>query len=410
MDWICLGGLEMFWSVCEGNDLQCGNKVMYRLNFTLRHSRAGYTGNQRSSIQSIYAMNPDPKDPRAPRISMRDIGKAVGVSHVTVSLALRDHPRISAAIRARVREVAAELGYRPDPMLTALSHYRKSKANHPIAAAIAWVNAWENPSSLRQFKEFECYWQGASTAAEKYGYRLEEFRVGATINPRRLHQILSTRGISGLLLPPQTPQPDWSDFPWSEYSVVRFGRSLQSPRCHVVTADQVANTLLAFEETRARGYRRIGFITDESNMRITGHLFESGYLTSQRFVDDSERLPIFVMNHHPVPERKRALASWLETHQADAIITNMAEVAPMLKSMGIRVPEDVALAGTTVLDSNIDSGIDQHPMEIGRVAFLMLNSLINDGSRGIPPIFRQVLVEGSWVDGTCLPDRRNTSR
>ena len=92
--------------------------------------------------------------------------------------------------------------------------------------------------------------------------------------------------------------------------------------------------------------------------------------------------------------------------QADAIITNMAEVPDLLQSMGVRVPEDIALAGTTVLDMNIDAGIDQHPEEIGRVGFLMLYSLINDGARGVPSIFRQVLVEGSWVDGASLPDRR----
>jgi len=33
----------------------------------------------------------------------------------------------------------------------------------------------------------------------------------------------------------------------------------------------------------------------------------------------------------------------------------------------------------------------------------MLNSLINDDTRGIPGIFRQNLVEGSWGDGTSLP-------
>ena len=39
------------------------------------------------------------------------------------------------------------------------------------------------------------------------------------------------------------------------------------------------------------------------------------------------------------------------------------------------------------------------------VAIMMLNSLINDGARGIPKIFRQILVEGSWVDGATLPPR-----
>lgn len=59
-----------------------------------------------------------------------------------------------------------------------------------------------------------------------------------------------------------------------------------------------------------------------------------------------------------------------------------------------------------ILDAKADAGIDQHPEEIGRVGFLMLNSLINDRSRGIPDIFRQILVEGSWVDGSSLPDKK----
>jgi DNA-binding LacI/PurR family transcriptional regulator len=336
---------------------------------------------------------------------MRDIAKKIGVSHVTVSLALRDHPRISASMRRQIREEAEKLGYRPDPMLTALAHYRKGKSETSITAGIAWINAWTDAAKLRNYKEFDLYWEGANASAEKYGYRLEEFRLGEQYSPKRLHQILSTRGIRGIMLPPQDPQPEWDDFPWSEYSVVRFGRSLHSPRCHLVTADQVANTMLAFEKIRERGYKRVGFITDEREL-LRGHLFESGYLTAQRLVDESERVPVFVMNHFPQAERQEALAAWLRDHKADAIFTNMAQVPAMLESIGVKVPEDVALASTTVLDVNIDAGIDQHPEEIGRVGFLMLNSLINDGARGIPTIFRQILVEGSWVDGASLPDRR----
>lgn len=336
---------------------------------------------------------------------MRDIAKRAGVSHVTVSLALRDNPRISESMRRKVRAIAEEMGYRPDPMLTALAHYRKEKSEAQITAVIAWINAWEDPARLRKYREFDLYWKGAATAAEKYGYRLEEFRLGEQYNPQRLHQILSARGIRGLLLPPQNPHPNWDDFPWAEYSVVRFGRSLNAPRCHLVTADHVANTMLAFEEIRKRGYRRIGFVTDETDLRLRGHLFEGGYLTAQRFVDESERLPVFMMNDHTAGSRKQALAQWLKEHRADAIMTNLNEVPTLLSAMGVKVPDDVALAGTTVLDTNVDAGIDQHPEEIGRVGFLMLNSLINDGARGIPGIFRQNLVEGSWVDGKSLPDR-----
>jgi LacI family transcriptional regulator len=355
----------------------------------------------------LQAMESEPLDRR---ISMRDIAKVMDISHAAVSLALRDSPSISAKLREAVKQRAEELGYCPDPMLSALSNYRLGKSRKTIRAAIGWVNAWKEPEQLRSFKEFDFYWKGATAAANKHGFRIEEFRLGEQYTPHRLHQILSARGIRGLLLPPQSPQPDWGDFPWEEYSVVRFGRSLNHPRCHLVTADQVANTMLAFAEIRERGYRRIGFATHEVDLQISGHLFEGGYLTAQRLVDESERLPVFAMNDFPVAERKEALAAWLKANNPDAILTTLSEIQPMLESIGVRVPEDVALAGSTVLDIPIDAGIDQHPEEIGRVGLLMLNSIITDGARGIPNIFRQNLVEGSWVDGKSLPDKRVKSK
>ena len=164
--------------------------------------------------------------------------------------------------------------------------------------------------------------------------------------------------------------------------------------------------MLAFEKIRERDYQRIGFVTDETDFKMRGHLFEGGYLTAQRLVGSRHRLPVFVLNDYPVGKRNQALASWFDRSKPDAIITNMAEVPALLQDIGITVPKDVALAGTTRIDVPISAGIDQHPEEIGRVGVLMLISLINDGARGIPPIFRQNLVEGTWVDGASLPDRR----
>ena len=76
-----------------------------------------------------------------------------------------------------------------------------------------------------------------------------------------------------------------------------------------------------------------------------------------------------------------------------------------MEEAGCRVPDDVGLATVSILDGNADAGIDQHPEEIGRVAVLLIISLINDHALGVPPIFRQAPVEGSWVDGSTLPER-----
>lgn len=344
-------------------------------------------------------------EPSRLRISLRDIAKKVGVSHVTVSLALRNHPRISEPMRIKIRQTADEMGYRPDPMLAALAHYRKDKTQAPLSAGIAWINAWPDPNALRRHKEFDFYWQGAFAAAEKFGYRLEEFRLDQQYTPQRLHQILSTRGIAGLLLPPHNPSPDWGDFPWQEYSVVRFGRSLPTPRMHLVTSDQVANSILAFDEIRNLGYKRIGFIINEVSIRRGGHYFEGGFLMAQRTVPEKDRVPVFSFGNLSTTAQARAIEAWILKHKVDAIFTDVVDIPELLAKQKISVPDDIGMAATTVLDAKIDAGINQEPEEIGRVGLLMLNSLINDGSRGVPQIFRQVLVEGSWVNGKSLPSR-----
>lgn len=343
------------------------------------------------------------------RISMRDIARQLGVSHATVSLALSGHPRISNTMRAKVLKTAERMGYQPDPMLIALSNYRKEKSTQPCQATIAWINAWQDAEDLVRHGEFDRYRMGASEAAGKHGYRLEEFRIDWKITPRRLHQDLSKRGVRGILLPPRDlrlPQPDWEDFPWTKYSVVRYGRTLQEPRSHLVSSDHVANATMAFEEILKRGYRRIGFVTNGKDLRMSGHLFVGGFLTALRMVRESERLPVFTLDDYPEVKQKPALAEWLRQHKPDAIFTSVAEIPSMLESLGVKVPDDVALASTTVIDSTIDAGIDPNPEEIGRAGFLMLNSLLNERARGVPRISHQIQVEGSWVDGASLPDRR----
>jgi transcriptional regulator with XRE-family HTH domain len=58
------------------------------------------------------------------RVTIRDVAAKTGYSAATVSLALRDSPHLPEATRTRVRRVAEELGYRPDPLLAAIAARR----------------------------------------------------------------------------------------------------------------------------------------------------------------------------------------------------------------------------------------------------------------------------------------------
>jgi LacI family transcriptional regulator len=134
-------------------------------------------------------------------------------------------------------------------------------------------------------------------------------------------------------------------------------------------------------------------------------MFQAGFLMAQAEMEASQRIPVLRLVEAMPNDNTARLAAWLKKFRPDAILTDYANLPEMLQKMGYKIPDDLGLAALSVLDGNIDAGIDQNPEEIGRVAFLMAFTLINDNSRGIPPIIRQTLVFGKWVDGKCLPDR-----
>lgn len=58
------------------------------------------------------------------RITIREVAEEAGVSVATVSLALADHPNVAESTKARVREAAEKLHYRPSAMGRALQSQR----------------------------------------------------------------------------------------------------------------------------------------------------------------------------------------------------------------------------------------------------------------------------------------------
>lgn len=349
-----------------------------------------------------------PTDP-APvhhRTSLRDVAQLVGVSHVTVSLALRGDPRISAARRAEVEAAARKLGYRPDPMLSSLASYRQSKRPISIRSSIAWINQWRDPRELRRHQEFDAYWRGASDCAMRLGYRLQEIEVTPDINPGRMEKILTSQNIRGILLPPHTAGLSLPGFDWGGFSIVRLGTSVKQPQAHIVTSDQLNCAAMAFSRMWERGYRRIGYVATHRHDLNTGGNFRAGFLSAQdehvplrRHLD-----PLHLSDDDPAADL-RTLKNWLKKFHPDGIIASSGNLAELLKRAGCKVPGDLGVAATSLLDGHFSAGVDQNSLEIGRVAMTTLAALIHQNERGIPRFCRRILVEGRWVDGSSLPER-----
>lgn len=161
------------------------------------------------------------------RVTLNDIADHVGVTKTAVSLALRGNPGVSQALREKIRRVAAEMGYEADPILQRLAEYRRPGETAKFQSVIAWLNHWDQPERLCGYLEFEQYRRGATLAAKRLGYRLEEFVWPADRPAKRVEERLRERGVLGLLIPPHRTEVDWGDFDWSKFSLMRFGLSVR---------------------------------------------------------------------------------------------------------------------------------------------------------------------------------------
>ncbi|RRJ98860.1 LacI family transcriptional regulator [Opitutaceae bacterium TAV3] len=358
----------------------------------------------------MTAPPPPPPPPPAPpprRISLRDLARQAGVSHATVSLALRDHPAVAAATRTRIRELARQLGYQPDPMLRALAEYRRDKTHPHYRATLAWLNFFGGERSVR---EPFGYRAGAEARAAELGYKLDVFSPTRTHkNLHQLSRVLQARNIQGLLLPP-LPRPDTLAFDFSPFSTVTFGFSVTTPRLHIVTNHQAYSSILALRELRARGFRRIGFLISCDLDERSRRSFLSGFLSEQMTLPKEEQIPVQVC---PAPKLRYEdideLRPWFRRHHPDALISHYAELPELLAENGLSVPRDIALARLSVGHDpsqvyNRSSGIDQNEYEIGRTAVDTLASMLYHNERGVPSMPRTILIDGFWRDGeTVIP-------
>lgn len=344
----------------------------------------------------------------AKRVSMRDIARATGVSVSTVSLAIKNSSRISEKVRQKIQDKIRELGYRPDPILKALCHYRRSKSTVSYNAELAWINCWPNPNDLRSYKEFELCWQGAYDEAKACGFRLEEFRLQECGSFGRLDKILRARNIDGILIPPHGAlwPSSWPELQWNDFCVVRLGHSVTQPRTHRVTSDQLEDGMIAFENIWNKGYRRIAYVTTRETT-TRGTRFSAGFLMGQLKTGAKSRLyPLLMSDKKDPKEDQKQLTAWLQKTKPDAIFTDCPSLRRLLTTCGYRVPDDFGLAATSILDCDASAGIDQNSMEIGKAAVQLLISLINHNERGVPTTCRELLIEGRWVDGPSLPEKR----
>lgn len=349
------------------------------------------------------------------RISLRDIAQRAGVSTMTVSLALRDHQGISTATRKRVKEIAEEMGYQRDPLLSALGRRIRRRKDGAFHSTLAWFHDWDKPEVYREVPWLRRYWEGARQRAEELGFALDPIWLREKgLNPQRLHKILHARGIRGFTVH-QLIHPDLlQGFPFDEYAHTSIGQNLLSRKIPRVLPDASTNALLALEQVVARGYRRIGFFQNVYHTaRTQSEGVEAVFFHAFRMTGTPPIPPFFYHEiRQPRRENLQRFAEWLRANEPDVIFTENDDLMKMAEEIGLRIPDDVGFVHLEITDQSKNwSGIDPHPEGLAGAAIDQLAGQIFRNEPGVRHPNESFRLTGDWVEGrTVRPLPENPDR
>lgn len=348
------------------------------------------------------------------RVTQLDIARKAGVGRSTVSFALRNHPGLADETKKHILKIAEELGYMPDPMLSALAAYRSNSRPKSFKGTLAWLvnsshgtdwgHGWDEKSPYGR------YYAGASERAKFYGYEIEKFILDVNLPSRRLASILRARNVSGILLCPQARHDMEMDFPWEDFSVVTFGYSLVRPSLHTVASAHYLNTRHAIQELVRRGYRRIGLVTDQNTDLRCGSNVCAGYLVEQMIESRLSSIPPcyipFVHDDRESVERlndAQKLHQYIKLHELDAIVTSDYHLLTTLTMVGMQAPRDIGVAGLSLqADHGRLSGVVENSLQIGAVAMDLLVGMVSREEKDLPKLPMRTHVEGSWYEGQSM--------
>lgn len=356
----------------------------------------------KSSLTSLFY----PLNKPAKLITLGDIAKLAKVSRTTVSLALRNSPRISVRVRERIQAVARKLDYRQNPLVTAHMSYVRSLHPRYTGQCIALVGN----QSLAQIESdtrrpLRKYLTATRARAQALGYELELFNLAEPgMTSQRLSKILVARGITGVIFLPLDDGVGLFGLPLdpTPFAMVMVEHVFIEPRLHKVCDDQFSTIVRMIQRLLDYGYERIGIAMSSRADDHANHYWLAGYQAFEALNNATHRIPHFIT---PGWTKENFLA-WYRQWKPEVIITIDEDIVVWLREAGVRVPEDVACATLYWKEDRAYlSGFYQNHEHIGAGAVDLVASQLYHNERGLPAEQKTMLVEAVWKDGKTLVRR-----
>jgi DNA-binding LacI/PurR family transcriptional regulator len=331
------------------------------------------------------------------KISMRAVAEKAGVSSMTVSRALRNHPSLPESTRRRIQKIADEMGYRPNPMVSTLMAQLRGVRPHGGFATICFVTAYPDPAHWKDLSLNVHAFQGARMRADALGYGVEHFCLTEPgMTDQRANKILHGRGVAGLIIAPLPEPPPQINLAWDWFACAAIGYSMKAPVLHRAVNDQLATVSTACRSLSELGYKRIGLAIQASDDERVNRRWVAGFSAEQFYAPASGRVPILMTSDW----QKRTFSKWLHKHRPDAILCLDSSVKNWVEEEGFSVPTEVGVASLHCDGSNIGlSGVAQHYERVGELAVDIVVEQIHKNERGIPKAPKVVMAGGEWIMG-----------
>jgi LacI family transcriptional regulator len=324
--------------------------------------------------------------------TIESIAKKAGVAKSTVSLALRNSPKLLEETRLRIQGIAQELGYKPNPLVSAqMARIRSSKSLKSVTT-IGFLNTWYDKAQNKRLKweVMGRFHQGVKVRAEALGFHFEPLEFDTTVySKKRIEQILESRNVDGLVLSPLKLSNAELVLNWAPYAVVSIGYFATFGNIHRVFYDNFNSTETVLEIAQNRGYKRIGFITNSEGEKRAGRLWSAGFLEFQsRCISIEDQVPLLRLNTQEAEFSEvetKQIERWYCDHRPDVIISFLNKTLHCLQSIGLRSPEDVGYISLLWSKEMGDvAGYRQDLEKVGAVAVDIVVDRLFQNNRGVP--------------------------
>jgi LacI family transcriptional regulator len=341
------------------------------------------------------------------RTCLDDVARVAGVSKATVCRALRGTGRISDATREKIRKLAEEMNYKPDPALSALTRYRwgsRVSGRATYSLALVRVDPIASPSSQKRKS-------GVAERAAELNFLLEEHQLDSKTSPASLSRILFARGIDGIIFEICGPVFHW-DFAWDRFACVTIGFDGEAHQLNSVTSDWFNAVRIASDKARLAGCRRIGYANFfRGNPSMDDRMHAATLLERSRNTQlFGAQPPIFWypgdrnLTKNVFQEDRDLFLRWVKKYQPDVIVDGNRTAIWWLRDADIKIPEDIRYVTLNArpVDEPGSSGTAHEQKRQARLAVDLLFNLIQVNERGLSNSPLRMTTPCSWHEGETL--------